>query len=622
MDSAGKLKKELNILGVFSIASGAMISSGLFVLPAVVYLVAGPSIILSYMLAAILVVPALFSKAELATAMPKSGGDYFFIYRSLGPLFGTFAGFAAWFSLSLKSAFALLGIGVFLQPLIAVYSPGTVKLIAVGFAVFFTILNILSVRESGKLMILFVMGLLGILSAYIVVGLNHVDVQGFVPFKPHGWMPVFVATGMVFISFGGLTKIASIAEEIKNPRRTIVAGMFSAFFVVSIIYVLTIFVTIGILNRSELQETLNPISLAASKFTGNAGFAVLSIAAILAFVTTANAGLLAASRNPLAMAKDNLLPSMFSRINIRFRTPVVSVLITSLFMIAVITFLDLNSLVKVASTMKLILFSLVNVSAILMRESNITSYKPSFRAPLYPYIQIAGTILYLVLIVEMGTLPLLITVMFFVISLLWYFLYSKSRIMKDSALIHIVERVTSKEIRSSTLSNELKDILIERDEIVEDRFDRLIQDATIIDLEEETDSDGLFSVLSEVFGEKFNQPPGKILNLLRSREEESTTAIHDGLALPHIIVDGESEFDITLIRSRKGIDFGEGMPPVHVVFALAGTSNERNFHLKALMAIAQVVQNKDFVNSWMKAGSIEELRNLILLAERVRKGQI
>ena len=129
----GELKREMGTLKVFSISTGAMISSGLFVLPAVVYLRAGPSIVLAYLLAAVLVIPAMFSKAELATAMPKSGGEFFFIQRSLGPVVGTFSGFASWFSLSLKSAFALVGIGVVLQPLVPALGTSVVKLIAVGF---------------------------------------------------------------------------------------------------------------------------------------------------------------------------------------------------------------------------------------------------------------------------------------------------------------------------------------------------------------------------------------------------------------------------------------------------------------------------------------------------------
>ena len=105
------LKKELGLLHVFSIAAGAMISSGLFVLPGIAFAQAGPAILLSYVLAGLFMIPTMLSKAELATAMPKSGGSYFFIERSLGPLAGTLAGLGAWLSITLKATFALVGIG-------------------------------------------------------------------------------------------------------------------------------------------------------------------------------------------------------------------------------------------------------------------------------------------------------------------------------------------------------------------------------------------------------------------------------------------------------------------------------------------------------------------------------
>ncbi len=617
-----ELKKELNTLEVFSISSGAMISSGLFVLPSIVFLKAGPSIILSYIFAALLMIPAMLSKAELATAMPKAGGVYFFVHRSLGPLFGTFAGFASWFSLSLKSAFALVGIGVFLEQVFPGVPPGTVKFIAIGFTVFFAILNIFSVKKSGRFQVILLFSLLGILVFYIFSGMNYIDVHRYVPFKPYGWKPILTVTGMIFISFGGLTKVVSIAEEVKDPARTIPRGMFFAFAVVFLLYVLTVFVTVGVLDNAGFRGTLTPLSAGAAGYMGNIGYIILSIAAMLSFITTANAGLMAASRNPLAMSKDNLLPAFFSRVNLRFKTPVISVLMTAFFMIAVITFLDIESLVKVASTMMLILFSFVNISLILMRESKIVSYKPAFKAPLYPYLQIAGAAVYLALIIEMGAVPLIITSGFFILSLAWYLLYSKSRSSKDSALIHIAERVTSNDIQSSTLRDELRGILLERDEIIEDRFDRIIKGARIIDLDGGHDVKGLFNVLSEAFSEKFNVPPKTVYDLLEKREAETTTVIHTGLAIPHIIIEGNRKFDIVIVRSQSGINFLIDTPPIHIVFSLAGTKDERNFHLQALMAIAQIVQNKDFTNNWMKVKDPEDLRNLILLAQRVRKDEV
>jgi len=109
------LKKELGFWGVFCIATGAMISSGLFILPGLAYAKAGPAVIVSYVLAGVLCIPTALSKAELTTAMPKAGGDYFYMMRGFGPLFGTIAGLSAWFSLSLKSSFALLGMGAYLS---------------------------------------------------------------------------------------------------------------------------------------------------------------------------------------------------------------------------------------------------------------------------------------------------------------------------------------------------------------------------------------------------------------------------------------------------------------------------------------------------------------------------
>ncbi|MHC4168761.1 MAG: amino acid permease, partial [Planctomycetota bacterium] len=133
-----------------------------------------------------------------------------------------------------------------------------------------------------------------------------------------------------------------------------------------------------------------PISTAAGKFAGSAGFVLLSIAAVAAFVTTANGGILAASRSPMAMSRDQLLPPVLARVNKRFKTPHISILLTGGFMIAAIVFLDIEALVKTASTLMIILFILVNASVIIMRESRIQSYKPRFKSPLYPYIHVFG----------------------------------------------------------------------------------------------------------------------------------------------------------------------------------------------------------------------------------------
>ena len=216
-----QLKKGLGVLDVFAIAAGAMISSGLFILPGLAFARAGPAMILGYIFAGVLVIPTIFSKAELVTAMPKAGGDYFYITRSMGLSAGTISGLASWFSLSLKSAFALVGMGIFALLISPALSMIEIKLIAIGLCLIFMVLNLFGIKEAGTTQVLLVFVLIAILILYVIRGFVVITPTNFTPFAPKGIFAVFATAGFVFISFGGLTKVASVAEEIKNPEKNI-----------------------------------------------------------------------------------------------------------------------------------------------------------------------------------------------------------------------------------------------------------------------------------------------------------------------------------------------------------------------------------------------------------------
>ena len=169
------LKKQLGLPDVFSIAAGAMISSGLFILPALAYSKAGPAVVLSYIIASLLILPSVLSKAELSTAMPRAGGTYFFVERSFGSLFGLFTGLAGWFSLALKSAFAIVGMAliietVFQMSLAAQLNEMHLKAIGLVCCAAFTVLNVVSVKHTSKVQILLVIILILILSIFIFFG--------------------------------------------------------------------------------------------------------------------------------------------------------------------------------------------------------------------------------------------------------------------------------------------------------------------------------------------------------------------------------------------------------------------------------------------------------------------
>jgi len=203
--------------------------------------------------------------------------------------------------------------------------------------------------------------------------------------------------------------------------------MLLSLIVIGTLYVLVIFVTVGVLPGERLADTLTPISDAAGVFAGKAGEILLAVAALLAFVSTANAGLMSASRYPIAMSRDGILPGLFQATTRRSRTPWISILFTAGFMIAIILFLSLEILVEVASILLLLMFFLANLSVVFMRASRIHSYRPSFRAPLFPWLQIAGMIFCAALIAGMGGEALLITIAFLVAGLIWYLLYARHR---------------------------------------------------------------------------------------------------------------------------------------------------------------------------------------------------
>ncbi|MCF7858090.1 MAG: amino acid permease [Candidatus Cloacimonetes bacterium] len=618
-----KLKKELGLISVFSIAAGAMISSGLFILPGLAYFNSGPAIVIAYLLAGLLVIPSMLSQAELATAMPKAGGSYFFIFRSMGANFGTLAGLTSWFSLAFKSAFALIGIGAFATFVFPDISMLHIKLIATGFCIFFTILNIISTKHAGTIQVLMVVFLFAILIFYVIRGIPVVDNKNFDVFMKGDLRTLFTTAGMIFISFGGLTKIASVAEEVKNPSKTIPQGMILAFLTVTILYFLVVFVTVGILgNKLLISEvgnyTLTPISDGAHVIMGNPGRYILAVAALLAFFSTANAGIMAASRNPLAMSKDQLLPKFFSTINYKLKTPVNSLIFTSIFMIAVI-FLPLETLVKTASTMMLLLFLFINISTIIMRESGIQNYRPKFKSPLYPWLQIFAIIAYIFIIVEMGKNTLIITAAFAAFSVIWFFFYGRIRTNKESALLQLINRIKAKDLDTSKLESELKEIIRERDNIQKDRFDKLIEKAIILDIKKSTTKEDFFHKVAENLSASLDTKEDNFYTSLLDREDESSTVITENLAIPHLIISGNKKFSILLARCREGIYFSKEAPKVQIVFVIVGTKDERNFHLQTLAAIAQIVQNVNFENKWLKAKNVEALRDIVLLGDRNRK---
>jgi len=223
----------------------------------------------------------------------------------------------------------------------------------------------------------------------------------------------------------------------------------------------------------------------------------------------------------------------------------------------------------------------------------------------------------------MGQLLLLMAGVFIACTLVWYFIYVRGKGSRQSALSHVIQRFHTRKPSKDTLHSELREIVIERDTIVADRFDHLVKECEIIDYDPpptilECKAEDTFKIMASTLSRRLEMDEETIFNRLMQRAKQSSTVIAQGIAIPHTVIDGTDKFGIVILRCRKGITLPNVKEPVHTLFVLLASSDELNFYLRALAAVAQIAQDKEFDDNWLKARNVEELRNILLLAERKR----
>ena len=387
-----------------------MLGSGIFVLPGLAAYKTGPMVWLAYLVAGLSVLPAALSKSELATAMPTSGGTYVYLERTFGPLAGTVSGLGLWLSLLLKSAFALVGFSAYLAVLIPSITEGN-QMMIVSLVLLFgiTVLNIVGVSVIGKLQKLIVLVVLVALLILATMGLQTMDLTHLKGGFSKGANGFIAAAAFVYVSYAGVTKVAAIAEEVKNPDRNLPLGILISWFSVMCIYVFVVFVLVTNVPMDNLidhngthQPDLSPIYTLTTIIAGPTAGLVAAVLAVLTMISMAVAGLLAASRFPFAMSRDDLLPKRLHEVNQTFMTPVWSILLTSIVMAFAIVFLPVEQIAKLASAFMILAFMFICGTVFVLRENAAAWYQPRFRSPLYPYLQIVGILLGVILLWAMG----------------------------------------------------------------------------------------------------------------------------------------------------------------------------------------------------------------------------
>jgi len=416
-----KLQRTLSLPGAIAVSVGGMLS-GIFVLPGLAVGITGSSVWLAFLVASLCILPAVLSKSELATAMPKSGGTYVYIERAFGPLFGTIAGIGLWLSLLLKSAFSLVGLSAYLYVLIEVDASLT-KGIALLALFFILLLNVFGVKKVEKTQLIIVSISVLSLVGIIVFGTSSFDSNLLEPVFVDGSSGFITGVAFLYISYAGVTKIAAVAGEIKNPEKNLPRTMIFSLLLITTIYVFVALVLVGNVEASILSTDIKPIHTLFQSIGGNALGYVAGAVGVITLLSMANSGVLASSRFPFAMGKDKLMPGFLGSVSSRFMTPVSAIITTSTLIALAILFLDVVKIAKLASAFKVLMFIFNELSVIVLRETNAQWYNPSFRSPLYPYVQLFGIFSGIVLLAYLGIMPLISVFGVFVLGFIIFMIY-------------------------------------------------------------------------------------------------------------------------------------------------------------------------------------------------------
>ena len=398
------LSRTIGLAGVVIISLSAMLP-GIFITPTFAADIMGPGIWLAFLLAASVVLPAAISKSELASGMPSSGGSYVYMERTYGPLIGTISGLGLWTSFLLKSAFALIGFSAYFVVVTTYFDiEMDILVLSLSALVLITIVNILGVKKVKAIQTPVVIATVSLL-LFICAAAFFVD--DFDVSRPiDGALNTDVwslaeASAFVFVAYAGVTKVAAIGGEVKNPEKNLPAGIMLSLLIATVLYSAIAFLMMAAipgewwLDPTNGEVVENPIFIFAEEVAGTKFGIFAAIISVLTMISMALAGILAASRFLFAMSRDNLLPQALEDVNARFETPHFPILITGIAMGLAILFVPLKDVVKVASGFKIMIFIMINTCVIILRQtSKEHDWNPSYKGPLYPFMHIWGCLLY------------------------------------------------------------------------------------------------------------------------------------------------------------------------------------------------------------------------------------
>lgn len=441
-----QLKKSLGAFDLILLGVGAIVGTGIFILPGTVAAQhSGPAIVFSFIIAAIVCALAGMCYSEFASAVPVTGSAYTYSYIVFGEIIAWLVGWALLLEYGLATAAVATGWSAYLSSLLAgfnitipqaisgPFSPenGTyINMPAIFIVLMIGYLLTLGIKESTRFNMVMVFIKVAVILLFIVVGVFYVEPDNWTPFLPFGTSGVLTGAALVFFAYLGFDAVSSAAEEVKNPQRNMPIGIIGSLFICTLLYVAVSLVLTGIVPYTDLNVS-DPVSFAMQLIQQDWIAGVISLGAVVGMMTVILVMTYGGTRLLFAMSRDGLLPKVMNEVHPKFNTPVKNTWIFTVLIAFCAGIIPLDKLTELVNMGTLVAFTMVSIGVIYLRK-NKDIPPGGFKVPLYPVLPILSGIMCIFLISQLSWLTWIACGIWFIFGLVIYFIYGKKHSSMNS----------------------------------------------------------------------------------------------------------------------------------------------------------------------------------------------
>jgi amino acid transporter len=433
----GELSRSIGLFQLSLFGIGATIGTGIFIVLTQAVPIAGPAVVWSFVLAAVVAGLTAICYAELASAVPVSGSSYSYAYATLGEGVAMVVAACLLLEYGVSSAAVAVGWSEYLDELLGnlvgvaipdalSQSPeggGVINLPAVVLVLLCTLLLVRGASESARVNAVMVLIKVAVLLLFIAVGASGWDADNLSGLTSAGLGQITSAAGIIFFSYIGLDAVSTAGEEVKNPRRTLPLAIVFALLTVSTIYILVAIVAVAAQPAAEFEGQEAGLAAILERVTGSTWPAtVLAAGAVISIFSVTLVTLYGQTRILFAMGRDGMIPSLFRRVNQRTLTPVPATIVVAVVVSVLAGLLPIGFLAEMTSIGTLVAFLVVSIGVIVLRRT-APDLPRGFRVPGYPVTPILSVAGCLWIISDLRPVTIYVFLGWAAVALLWYGLY-------------------------------------------------------------------------------------------------------------------------------------------------------------------------------------------------------